>query len=173
MAKTKHPSVTGKSYIPEEVVGVTDLAVVRSTDGGLELVLHPGSIELRLEKSTAEEFDKAADEYGQAIKFPVLKQLRAIAAFLGKTLGHHVCDTFWEVPLEAVTEVRWQDGKLEVLSSAGNHLTGEYGLAMGSFDRKWKLDEPGLFPEDDAQALISRFAETKPLFDEYVAKIRK
>jgi hypothetical protein len=44
---------------------------------------------------------------------------------------------------------------------------------FGSYQLEHQLDAPGIFSEKDLGAFAKRFAEIRPLYDAYLAKLQK
>jgi len=159
--------------VSNTTVPFTTFVSVQSADGDLEIFISPASIELRLTEETAKEFDEACQEIKDSTWLPIWKQIKSGLLSTVQRFAHKHFDRIKHIPLEAVTEVRYTDNKLEIFTEDGNQLSGFVTLKAGSFDRKWQFDLPELFPEQGAQRFVARFNEIKPIFDEYIQKIQE
>ena len=149
----------------------TRIASVHSVDGNLELALFLASIELRLSDKAAREFDEATEKEKGAGCLPVWKQIRKSLLTAAQQMGHHVVDRLIEVPLEAVEDVVYAGGRLQVLTEGGNQISGRLGGKMGDFELQCDLGGEGLFPEAEAEAFAARFRQVKPLYTQYLDQV--
>ena len=103
--------------------------------------------------------------------FPVGEQIRESLLTAAQRLGHQVADRLIEVPLEAVEDVAYADGRLQVLTEGGNQISGQLGIKVGDYDLQCDLGGEGLFPETEAEAFAARFRQVKPLYAQYLEQV--
>lgn len=151
---------------------LTTVFSVHSVDGNFELALCPASLELRLSAKAAREFDAACEAQKSAAWLPLWKQIRAAFISAAQFMSHKVVDKVNSVPLEAVTEVTYKDGRLQVQTAAGPRMAEQVKMELGTFKLEFQLDAPGAFSAADATAFAKRVAEVKPLYAAYLAKLQ-
>jgi len=152
----------------------TILFTIQSADGNLELALCPATIELRLSNQVAREFDAACEAEKSAGWFPLWRMIKAGLISAAQYMGHHFADKLMNIPLEAVTGISYTEGRLQVLTADGNLLKGTAKLELEpSFKREFQFDAPNLFSASDADAFITCYTKVKPLYDAYLAELRK
>jgi len=142
-------------------------------DGNLELALCPATVELRLSAEAAEDFDKACEAQKSATWLPVWRQIKSALVSAAQFMSHKMADTLRCIPLEAVTEVCYRDGRLQVQTAEGSQTGGHVKMEIGSYKLEYQLDEPGIFAETDAAAFAGRASEVKPLYDAYLSQLRQ
>lgn len=149
----------------------TEVIKIQSVDGNLELVLLPASIELRFSPQAARAFDAACESEKSATRLPVWRQFKGALISASQAVAHKFADRLRSIPLETVTDIRFDQGCIEILTSDGNQLKGHYKIDVGSFSLEYDLETPEIFPEADALAFIQQFSKVKPLYAEYLAKL--
>jgi len=151
----------------------TTVFSIRSVDGNLELALCPAAIELRLSPRAARDFDEACEDQKSAAWLPIWRQIKSALISAAQFLSHKMADRLRSIPLEAVTGVAYTGGRLEVQTAEGNQIGGRVKMEIGSYKFECQLHAPGVFPERDAGAFAKRFAQVRPLYDAYLAQLRK
>lgn len=151
----------------------TEVMKIQSIDGNLELVLLPASIELRFSPQAASAFDAACEAEKTATWLPVWRQIKGALISASQAVAHKFADRLRSIPLETVTDIRHDEGRLEILTSDRNQLKGHYKIDVGSFSLEYDLETPGIFPEAEAQVFIEQFREVKPLYAEYLTKLQQ
>ena len=151
----------------------TTVFAIRSVDGNLELALCPATIELRLSPKAARDFDAACEAQKSAGWLPIWRQIKSALVSTAQFMGHKFADKLRNIPLEAVTEVTCAEGRLQVQTAEGNQIKGHMKVEIGSYKIEYQFDAPGIFPATDVSAFAKRFAEIKPLYDAYLAKVQK
>ena len=150
----------------------TTVFAIRSADGNLELALCPAAIELRLSPKAARDFDAACEAQKSTAWLPIWRQIKSALISAAQFMGHKFADKLRSIPLEAVTAVTCTGGRLQVQTAEGNQIGGHVKIEIGSYKFECQLDAPGVFSETDVSAFAKRFAEVKPLYDAYLAKLR-
>jgi len=151
----------------------TEVMKIQSIDGNLELVLLPASIELRFSPQAARAFDEACEAEKSATWLPVWRQIKGALISASQAVAHKFADRLRSIPLETVTDLNFNEGRLEILTSDGNQLKGHYKIDVGSFSLEYDLETPGIFQEAEVQVFIKHFREVKPLYAEYLAKLQQ
>jgi hypothetical protein len=151
----------------------TDVMSIRSFDGNLELALCPSSVELRLSPKAAAEFDRACEAQKSAAWLPIWRQIKGGLVSAAQFMAHKVADKLRSIPLDAVTDVSYSDGRLQVRTAEGNQIKGQVKIGIGSYSLEYHLDGPGIFAEADAAAFVKRVSEVKPMYEEYLGKLRR
>jgi hypothetical protein len=150
----------------------TELAILRSVDGGLEAVLHASYIEFRMEEGLARQMEREFDRAKEASRIPIWKHVRAGLVSFAQTMGKAVLVRFFRTfPLEDVSDVRWEDGRLQIYQD-GRPLfvkSQRVNISVGEFNVEIDLSKRGLFPEAEAEAFAAKCREVKAKFDAYMA----
>lgn len=151
----------------------TQVMSIRSVDGNLELALCPATVELRLSPKAAKEFDAACEAQKSAAWLPIWRQIKSALVSAAQFMRQEFADKLKIIPLEAVTEVACVEGRLQVRTAEGNQIVGHMKMEIGSYKAEYQFDAPGLFAAADVSAFAKRFAEVRPLYDAYLAELRK
>jgi hypothetical protein len=129
-------------------------------------------VEVRLSPKAAKEFDEACEAAKSAAWLPIWRQIQGGLVSAAQYMAHKFADRLESIPLEAITEVTYSKGRLQVRTAEGNKMPGHVKIAIGKYSRECQLDAPGIFAEKDAVAFAKRFSNVRPMYEEYLAELQ-